>query len=140
MGSICKTRATFTSPWKRINLGVESLLHYCVLFGGIIRVIHNIRIFSFREFARCSCISVCMLHRCLQGECFARQQGYDSISELLIKLCVRSSCFFLFLFFGIYWKLVYIYSVYLINYWWMFYKLKSIAYENLLHVCYSFKK
>lgn len=129
MGSICKTRATFTSPWKRINLGVESLLHYCVLFGGIIRVIHNIRIFSFREFARYSCISVCMLHRCLQGECFARQQGYDSISELLIKLCVRWSCFFLFLFFGIYWKLVYIYSVYLINYWWMFYTKKYCVWK-----------
>lgn len=129
MGSICKTRATFTSPWKRINLGVESLLHYCVLFGGIIRVIHNIRIFFFREFARCSCIFVCMLHRCLQGECFARQQGYDSISELLIKLCVCSSCFFLFLFFGIYWKLVYIYSVYLINYWWMFYTKKYCVWK-----------
>lgn len=139
MGSICKTRATFTSPWKRINLGVESLLHYCVLFGGIIRVIHNIRIFSFREFARCSCIFVCMLHRCLQGECFARQQGYDSISELLIKLCVRSSCFFLFLFFGMEVS-VYIYIVYI----WLIidgcFILKSIAYENLLHVCYSFKK
>lgn len=126
MGSICKTRATFTSPWKRINLGVESLLH-CVLFGGIIRVIHNIRIFSFREFARCSCISVCMLHRCLQGECFARQQGYDSISELLIKLCVRSSYFFFFFFLE--WKLVYIYSVYLINYWWMFYTKKYCVWK-----------
>lgn len=127
MGSICKTRATFTSPWKRINLGVELLLHYCVLFGGIIRVIYNIRIFSFREFARCSCISVCMLHRCLQGECFARQQGYDSISELLIKLCVRSSYFFFFFFLE--WKLVYIYSVYLINYWWMFYTKKYCVWK-----------
>lgn len=128
--SICKTRATFPSPWKRINLGVESLLHYCldVLFRGIIRVMYESRIFSLRENFRASCIDACRMF-------------CSMANVLLIKLCVRSSCSFS----SFFWNGNYSHTINSFfflsstcHYIWLIidgcFIVKKMAYENLLNM------